>query len=152
MRKGQRFGMSGTCPYGICASPLCLFAQPQSRHWQHSAHPISLFHTQPYPASTKRPQRYKIIVDRPNCHPTIISQKTLIPYRTRRAHLCHHVLIHLPSYIFLHTSSISHLQRLKVLCHTNDVYAFSCSPMRVKVRGAGIDAFCVILTFTIYLE
>ena len=30
--------------------------------------------------------------------------------------------------------------------------AFSCSPMRVKVRGAGIDAFCVILTFTIYLE
>ena len=30
--------------------------------------------------------------------------------------------------------------------------AFSCSPMRVKVRGAGIDACCVILTFTIYLE
>ena len=30
--------------------------------------------------------------------------------------------------------------------------AFSCSPMRVKVMGAGIDAFCVILTFTIYLE
>ena len=78
-------------------------------------------------------------------------------------------LIHQPSHISPHTSAlrhqpshISHLQRIKVIdkvaCQSKNrpgdpfVYALSCSPMRVKVRGAGIDAFCVILTFTIYLE
>ena len=71
-------------------------------------------------------------------------------------------LIHQPSDISHQTSAISHLQRIKVIdkvaCQSKNrpgdplVYAFSCSPMRVKVRGAGIDAFCVILTFTIYRE
>ena len=59
--------------------------------------PISLFHTQPYSALTKRSQKYKKIVDRPNCHPTIICKKSLI--RCDSAHSLSY-LFHRPSAIF----------------------------------------------------